>query len=189
MSVLRYALLAQLAHGPATGYELSRKLAAPVRYFWPASHGQVYPQLANLEAAGLVAAVESPGRGPRLNRRYRLTEAGRSELLGWLGSPLAPPVPRDEFALRVYGAVGDPRTLRPLVEQELARHEQTAAGYRESPLLVGEAAPGTPEFQQQAVLRMGLSYAEHRARWCRWYLDELHRAVGPPDPAAAPAPG
>ena len=83
-SDLGHALLGLLARREATGYDLSARLAAPLGYFWTARHSQVYPELARLEAAGLVSYEEIPGRGPRPTKRYAVTAAGRSALAAWV---------------------------------------------------------------------------------------------------------
>ena len=53
---LGHALLGVLAEGPRTGYALVKHLEQSIAYTWPASHSQVYPELARLREAGLIAA-------------------------------------------------------------------------------------------------------------------------------------
>ena len=55
MTTLGYALLGLLARRALSGYDLAREMKRPVGYFWQARHSQIYPQLARLEALGLVA--------------------------------------------------------------------------------------------------------------------------------------
>jgi PadR family transcriptional regulator, regulatory protein PadR len=78
--VLDMCLLALLEDEPAYGYEVTRRLAArglEVR------DGSVYPLLARLERARLVAIdkVPSPSGPPR--KYYRTTPAGASRLADW----------------------------------------------------------------------------------------------------------
>src|ERR671919_614214 len=76
---LRHALLGALADRPRTGYALLRHFEQSLAYAWPASHSQIYPELARLLKEGFIAEQET---GPRNSRTYVLTEA-RLEWLAW----------------------------------------------------------------------------------------------------------
>lgn len=71
--VLKFALLKLLDELPRHGYDLIRAVREKG---WGAGAGSVYPVLAALEAAGLIAGREEGGR-----RTYEITPRGR-ELLG-----------------------------------------------------------------------------------------------------------
>ena len=58
---LRYALLGALADQPRTGYALLKHFEQSLAYAWPASHSQIYPELARLLADG-------PDRADRVGR-------------------------------------------------------------------------------------------------------------------------
>ena len=45
---LGHALLGLLAEGPRTGYALLKHFEQSLAYAWPASHSQIYPELARL---------------------------------------------------------------------------------------------------------------------------------------------
>src|SRR4051795_9355848 len=81
-----YVILGMLALGKRTGYEIKSLVDVSTRFFWAASYGQIYPEFARLEAAGLIraepAASDSRGRRP-----YELTEDGEAALRDWLLSP------------------------------------------------------------------------------------------------------
>src|SRR6186997_1654208 len=74
---LGHALLGVLAEGPRTGYGLVRHLAQSIAYTWPASHSQVYPELAKLREGGL---IREGAPAPRGGRVYELTDAGLDEV-------------------------------------------------------------------------------------------------------------
>src|ERR1044072_8318357 len=78
---LGHALLGVLAEGPRTGYALVRHLAQSIAYTWPASHSQVYPELAKLRDAGLIRESAAAPRGGRV---YEITDAGLAEVRRWL---------------------------------------------------------------------------------------------------------
>ena len=74
---LRYALLGALADQPRTGYELLKHFQQSLAYAWPASHSQIYPELARLLEDGL---IEQTGAGARNSKTYAVTEAGLGQL-------------------------------------------------------------------------------------------------------------
>ena len=83
-SVLGQALLGLLARRPATGYSLAQQMRHPVAFFWEARHSQIYPELARLEDAGLLAHRTIAGRGPHPTKEYRLTPTGRRAHEVWV---------------------------------------------------------------------------------------------------------
>ncbi|HET6963744.1 MAG TPA: PadR family transcriptional regulator [Acidimicrobiales bacterium] len=71
---IRLALLLELTHGPAHGYELIGRLESRTGGMWRPSAGSVYPTLQLLEDEGLVRGSDEGGK-----RVFELTEEGRSE--------------------------------------------------------------------------------------------------------------
>ncbi|MFJ8435914.1 PadR family transcriptional regulator [Kitasatospora sp. NPDC094019] len=77
--VLDLCLLALIAERPRYGFEFAQGLAEGGLEL--VSDGSIYPLLARMERAGLIAAFRAPspsGGAPR--KYYRLTEAGHAEL-------------------------------------------------------------------------------------------------------------
>lgn len=103
MSV-RHGLLALLGASNRHGYELRKELEERTGSLWELNVGQVYTTLGRLERDGLVVEVghaRSPGSGPD-QRQWALTEAGRTELRGWFGSPRRRSAPdRDELVIKL----------------------------------------------------------------------------------------
>ncbi len=81
LMALRYALLGALADHPRTGYALLKHFEQSLAYAWPASHSQIYPELARLLEDGL---IEQTAAGPRGSKTYALTDAGLEEIRRWL---------------------------------------------------------------------------------------------------------
>ena len=78
---LRYALLGSLADQPRTGYALLKHFEQSLAYAWPASHSQIYPELARLLEEGLIEQTES---GARNSKTYAVTAAGLADIRLWL---------------------------------------------------------------------------------------------------------
>jgi DNA-binding PadR family transcriptional regulator len=96
---LRYALLGALADSPRTGYALLKHFEQSLAYAWPASHSQIYPELARLLEAGL---IERAGTGARGSKTYAITEAGLEDVRRWLRETEPDRRVRSEAALRPF---------------------------------------------------------------------------------------
>lgn len=96
---LRYAILGILEAMPMTGYELGQHFAASANWVWAAPLSQIYPQLAKMEAEGLIVGEDGVAAGRNL-RRYTLNDEGMEALVDWVGeSHPARPV-RDPMLLQ-----------------------------------------------------------------------------------------
>ena len=62
-----YVILGMLKLGRRTGYEIKALVDVSTRFFWAASYGQIYPELARLEKLGSSRARSTApmGGGPR----------------------------------------------------------------------------------------------------------------------------
>ncbi|MGW0485575.1 MULTISPECIES: PadR family transcriptional regulator [Nonomuraea] len=178
-STLGFAILAVLARGERTGYDIAQAMRRPVAYFWTARHSQIHTELQKLLAEGLVAYETQAGPGPQDKKIYRLTGAGTAALREWVTEPPRERPERDELVLKTYTAwLAEPEALRRLFADQLARHEARLADYeREEELFGGPPPVGDPRFGNYATLRCGLGYERHRADWCRWMLAQLSASL------------
>ncbi|GAB3593822.1 PadR family transcriptional regulator [Angustibacter peucedani] len=182
MSTLGHALLGLLADGPRTGYQLARRMERPIGYFWTAQHSQIYPQLARLEADGLVRHRVVDGPGPRDTKQYRITAAGRAALRAWVDTPVPPQPGRSELMLRVRSLwMVEPARARAFVEQVRAEHAATLETYRAEGATFDQdevaLGIGSPTFGAWATLRQGLGHEEQVLAWCDWLLAEIDRTT------------
>jgi DNA-binding PadR family transcriptional regulator len=95
---LRHALLGALADHPRTGYALLKHFEQSLAYAWPASHSQIYPELARLQDHGLIEQTES---GARNSKTYAVTPEGVAEIRRWLATDPDRRV-RSDAALRTF---------------------------------------------------------------------------------------
>jgi DNA-binding PadR family transcriptional regulator len=96
---LRHALLGSLADQPRTGYALLKHFEQSLAYAWPASHSQIYPELARLVDEGLIEQTES---GARNSKTYAVTDAGLEDLRRWLLETTPERRVRSDAALRTF---------------------------------------------------------------------------------------
>lgn len=97
---LRHALLALVSGGPLTGYDAVKHFHSSVGHLWHAPDSQIYPELRRMQADGLLEAREVPwGTKSATKTEYSLTDAGRTALETWQGTPLTYALERDQAHL------------------------------------------------------------------------------------------
>jgi len=93
-SSLEHALLGLLQKKPQSGYDLRKLFATtPVRHFSD-SPGSIYPALRRLEQRQWIAGEKEDGRNRQV---FRVTAAGRRQLVAWLRQPIG----RDDIVWRL----------------------------------------------------------------------------------------
>jgi PadR family transcriptional regulator, regulatory protein AphA len=166
---LKYALLAQLARSPETGYGLAKSFARSLNYAWSASRSQIYPELGRLLEAGLIRQTAS---GPRGRKVYETTPKGEDELRLWLRETEPDRGGRNELLLRIFllwllepeEATAYLRREKELLELELEELEAIAE----------EDEPHAPPERAAALaLEHGLRMLRARLGWVDWALAEV----------------
>lgn len=72
-----FLILSQLMKNSAHGYLIASIINDIIGPYARVSHGRLYPLLAKMEQAGLIAVRTEPAPGDRQLRVYEITEAGR----------------------------------------------------------------------------------------------------------------
>jgi len=124
---LRYAILGLLSAEPMSGYDLAKWMDRGLANIWSAHASQIYPELARMVEAGLIAEV--PGdASPRRRRVYGISESGEADLREWLETATLDPGGRSEALLRavLLGQL-DARAAGPAFAAEAERHRERAA--------------------------------------------------------------
>jgi PadR family transcriptional regulator, regulatory protein AphA len=162
LSETSFALLGMLdLLGESSGYDLRRYVRQSIAFFWNASFAQIYELLRRLETMGLVCTerVQQQSRPDKVV--YRITDAGRAALHGWLQGPVGRASYRDSFLLRVFFFQGLPeKRRRELVAAETRGHEERLAEYR----AIAATVPDMPPFPMR-TLRFGIALEELYLQW------------------------
>ena len=168
---LGHALLGVLAEGPRTGYALVRHLAQSIGYTWPASHSQVYPELAKLREAGL---IRETGAAPRGGRVYELTDNGLAEVRRWLRETEPSRTVRDEASLRLFFLwLLEPEEAEAYLRGEAERARTTLAEFER---IATEEDPDNPTTRAyRTALELGLHTARARIDWAEGALKAFAR--------------
>ncbi len=170
---LRYAALGLLAQQPGSGYDLLKRFDVSMANVWPATQSQLYGELNKLASAGLIEVTDV---GPRGRKEYRVTEAGREDLLRWMTNPQDDPPYRSAELLRVFLLSEMPPreqaraymvSVAEHAEAELTRYEQV----RDSMEWGGDSDVG---FYGRAAWN-SVCGSSHGAEWARWVVEEIDR--------------
>ena len=158
---LAHALLGVLAEGPRTGYALVKHLAQSIAYTWPASHSQVYPELAKLREAGLISESAAAPRGGRV---YEITDAGLAEVRRWLRETEPSRTVRDEASLRLFFLwLLEPEEGDAYLRGEAERARATLAEFEQ---IAAQEDPDTPKTRAyRTALDLGLHAARAKLAW------------------------
>ncbi len=171
ISTLAHALLGLLSAGEMTGYELTREFDVSLANVWSARHSQIYPELARLQAGGLIRQTDA---GPRGSKRYSATDAGRAEVRRWLAEPPSPEAVRSEQLLRVFFLGMMPRDDASRYLREQAElHRAKLAGYQR----IATQIPDGPDcLWNRIALESGIRHERAMVEWAEWSAAEASAA-------------
>ncbi len=96
--------LGMLTDGAASGYDLKKQFESTFGHFFSAGYGSIYPALSSLAADGLVECEEIAQEGKPDRKLYRITEAGREQLVAALDKPNPSHKVRSEFLATIWFA-------------------------------------------------------------------------------------
>ncbi|TFC31161.1 PadR family transcriptional regulator [Cryobacterium sp. TMT1-3] len=173
MSV-RQSLLAILNQGPCYGYQLRSEFDRRTGSTWPLNVGQIYNTLDRLERDGLVRKADIDAEGQNY---VEITDAGRTEVAEWLGSPVVRTLAtRDELAIKLAIAV----TLPGVDIAQVIQVQRTATMRTLQELTRTKNATTDPESSEQLawllVIDSLIFAAEAEARWLDHSESRLARA-------------
>ncbi|GAA3103271.1 PadR family transcriptional regulator [Streptomyces echinatus] len=180
---LKYAVLAALLEGEASGYELSKTFDVSLANFWPATPQQLYRELERLAQDGLVQARTVQQERRPNKRMFTLTEAGRAELDAFAAEPPKRPTAiRDELLIKVQAMDGgDSGVTRELIEERMGWARGKLDRYRRvrESLLDGRAEDEFLRVSDRVgpylTLMAGIAFEEENLRWCERVLTVLER--------------
>jgi PadR family transcriptional regulator AphA len=165
---LHYALLGLIADRPRTGYSLLKHFEGSIAYAWPASQGQIYPELHRLRDERLIRQSES---GPRNAKTYEITDSGLAELRRWLRDTKPSRAVRNEALLRLFFLW----TLEPdeVEEYLLAEREHQAALLAELERIRDEDPPPRrpKEYAYRLALERGIATTRALLDWSKGALE------------------
>jgi DNA-binding PadR family transcriptional regulator len=169
---LRYAALGLLAQQPGSGYDLLKRFENSMANVWPATQSQLYGELNKLADGGL---IEVSDIGPRGRKEYRVTKAGREDLLRWMTAADDDPTYRSSGLLRIF-LLGEmpPGLARAHVVAVAERAEATLTRYEKlRDCLDWDDSDG--DFYGRAALEYGIRRAVMDADWAKWLVKQIDK--------------
>jgi DNA-binding PadR family transcriptional regulator len=174
MGVYEYLILAHLMRNSAHGYLIAKIINDIIGPYARLSHGRLYPLLAKLEQAGLIAVRTEPAHvppGDRQLRVYAITEAGRERFRAlMLDTTLNPGEYQKMFALKVC----DFAFLEPVERLRLIDHYASycQAHISHLTLQLEEVLQDSPRWWPEMDPATSAEHVERILRVMRHYLDE-----------------
>lgn len=175
---LRHAILTALLEKPSSGFDLTRRFDKSMRYFWSATHQQVYRELAKLEEERLIksSTPQPPTRGTP--KRYTVLAAGRRELAKWVSRHEDPKPVREALLVRLRAAamVGAGSLAEEFKEHQLYHEAQRAIYLDISDHDFNHADASPVERIRQLILENGIAYEQYWIDWlsrAREVLEDL----------------
>lgn len=170
-----YVMLGMLRVGSRSGYEIRRTAELSLRFFWAVSPRQIYNELRELEALGLITGSDDP-KGSMKRRTFVLAPAGERALAEWVADPqLGSFEWRDMGLLKLFFSdVATDAERRALVHAMRLRADEVRDYFEATVLPVGAR---TRERQDQrmpeVVAQFGHEFWAFMADWC----DRLEREL------------
>lgn len=165
LSPTEAALLALLAGGEKSGYDLARNLELSLEVMWGPAKGHMYVVLPRLVEQGWATSREVvEGKRPK-KQVYRITRKGRAALKRWLEQPAEPEPDRNMLIVKLFfGDFAD----RDAMVGHLQRRRETAEALRNQLQAFQRTAEQGehPELLYHwLVRRYGLMWAQMMIRW------------------------
>jgi PadR family transcriptional regulator AphA len=170
LTTTSYAVLAILALGEHSTYELTKQMRMSMHYIWPRAESNMYAEPKRLVAAGLIESRrESTGR--RQRTVYSITHSGLASLREWLTRPSSRQRYESEAVLKVlfaeHGTLDELRTtIRSIGEDAAAgvEHWQRIADSYET----GEGSYPERFALSSLVARLLGEQQAATVRWAGW---------------------
>jgi DNA-binding PadR family transcriptional regulator len=152
------SLLGFLHWGPMTGWNLEQAVERSIGNFWNVTRSQVYRELRNLHAWGLVEPGEA---GPRDRLPYAITAAGREAFAEWIARPPGDEIIRFPLLLTAFFQEHvEPARLRRYLREHELRHLRRLEEYERHLAAMDDATSGPA-----LTLRFGIEYERAVLRW------------------------
>lgn len=182
MNTLGYVLLSLLAREPMSGYDLTAQLKKRFAPFWPISHTQIYPALAQLEEQGLARYLLVEQHAFRPDKKvYEITEEGRTALRQWVESPTPLVILRDEFFLKAYSLwLADPNRMMEMFREQIRIHEERLALHEQTLQAKRSDEAGSQESTDffglsELLFAYTIGYEHNYLDWCQSVLHYLEQ--------------
>ena len=178
LTTTSFAILGLLSIGEWSTYELAAQMRRSLQHFWPRAASGIYEEPRKLVGAGLAEAERtSTGRRPRTV--YRITDAGRAALQGWVadGSAGGRSYESEPLVRFFFGNVASKGELLAAIDQVGTAARASLASWAD---VAAPYAEGDGQFPQRfhvnaVTMRLIFDIALTELAWADWARDEVQR--------------
>jgi len=143
----RTVCLGLLSFGEASGYDLKKHFESSVDHFFATGFGSIYPALSSLMKHGLIEPTAKSTGGRQDRKIYRITSAGRSELIRMLSMDEPRHLLRsDLFALLYFSHLVTPERITQVIDERLAVMASELAGTQNPNTPLKHPNPASAQF-------------------------------------------
>lgn len=167
-----YAILGFLNECEMSGYDIRKRAADTIGYFWHESEGHMYPTLQRMVEMKLIEDVGAKRRNSRKRKQYRITAKGEEVLKEWLVESVQESRLRNPFLLKLFFSK-DVKTsvIREHLERELFKRKEQLAIYKR---ISDDIQQQTKTKQQKLLWEMTLNYGLKMTKcWISWLEESL----------------
>lgn len=160
----------------------------PYSFFFGQAHiSQIYPELARLEAAGLVTHSIAENKSGPVKKVYAISPNGLRRLTRWVTEPTPILEVRNEFLIKAHSLwLADPASALPEFHAQVRYHEAQLAAYeKDLAALEQEWGPAlvhleTPRFGDYLTVKRGVGYEREYLAWLEWVIAVLEERQSHP---------
>ena len=139
--------LGLLSFGEASGYDLKKHAESSGDHFFATGFGSIYPALSSLMKHGLIEPTAKSTGGRQDRKIYRITSAGRSELIRMLSMDEPRHLLRsDLFALLYFSHLVTPGRITQVIDERLAVMASDLAGTQNPNTPLKHPNPASAQF-------------------------------------------
>ncbi|MBF2063111.1 MAG: PadR family transcriptional regulator [Calothrix sp. C42_A2020_038] len=173
---ISHAILAALLDSACSGYDLSKKFAGTVGFFWHATQQQIYRELSKLEEEGYIVAEVVKQEGRPDKKVFSVTETGKEYLRRWILEPSEVSPIKDELLVKVFASCVVPKNkIIKELENHRAQHQDKLKAYRaiaEKYFVDPQTLPLAEKYRY-VTLQQGIRYEVEWLKWCEDTIEFL----------------
>ena len=167
---LKHAILGFLDMMPLSGYDLKKMFDSTVKFFWSATHTQIYRTLNEMSDEKLVHREIVQQTAHPNKKLYHISPEGREELERWLQEPADIPPVRHKLLVKITLAERlDTKKIIALLTDYSEKLEERLLLYRRKNVGINEeyARSKREKFLWDAVLDNGIKAYHCELQWAK----------------------
>lgn len=166
---LTFAILTSLAEAPSTGADLVRRFDRSIGHFWNCTHQQIYRDLKQLEAQGLVRAEPSEAK-PGSNC-YFIQPKGEQALVDWILADSHESPTRDPAMVKLRALASFPHLdAETFIREKRQGHLEKLQTYEQLDRKSFARVTTREQFIKKMVLDAGIRRERTYVEWCDSFL-------------------